>query len=396
MIRRAPLLLVGLSLVAATRLAAAAPATSRLPRDLVARSRLTSAWLWATDVDGTLTRNKHTGPEFGFNGEEAASALVEALHGAADLLEAQRPNRQIIRAVVTGRNYEQVLEVLAAEGYPARMFDLLIVNVGTEIRLADGNVYEPYGRYLREGGWDSKKVVATGRQIVNRGLKGHPGARLQRQPRANQSEFKESHWLDLPAGQPTIPDGLLRDLVQALARRGIYAEGPQRNVQLITSSDPDVPGRFNLDLLPVRANKAEAIRWLARQNGLGPRGKGLPDEQVLFTGDAGNDLAALTAGFLGGVVGNATVELREPLQAHHEQLLKSPEGRRLAHYWTGGQRPLVRKRIFFANTRTQRHARGVLAAMYHHGLLRDRRSGKTGRSTVTRERRGPRPHGHRR
>lgn len=62
-----------------------------------------------------------------------------------------------------------------------------------------------------------------------------------------------------------------------------------------------------LDVLPARAGKLNAVRWLAVRCGL-------PLQQVLYAGDSGNDLEVLASEIPAILVANATAEVRDQAQ----------------------------------------------------------------------------------
>ncbi|AMV35040.1 Mannosylfructose-phosphate phosphatase [Pirellula sp. SH-Sr6A] len=66
-----------------------------------------------------------------------------------------------------------------------------------------------------------------------------------------------------------------------------------------------------IDVLPRSASKASALRWWAQQ-------MGWDFGSLLFAGDSGNDLAALTSGFRSILVANADPELVEQVKASHQ------------------------------------------------------------------------------
>jgi sucrose-phosphate synthase len=137
-------------------------------------------------------------------------------------------------------------------------------------------------------------------------------AGLALQPLENQREFKLSYDVD-PDKLPPIPE------IQALlhARR--------LPVHLVYSS------QAYLDVLPVRASKGRAIRYLAYK-------WGLPLRAFLVAGDSGNDLEMLVGDTLGVVVANHSREL---------DVLKGNE------------------QIYFARST---HADGILEGMAHYAF----------------------------
>ncbi len=67
-----------------------------------------------------------------------------------------------------------------------------------------------------------------------------------------------------------------------------------------------------IDLLPRNVSKAYALEWWRKH-------ESWEQEEIIFAGDSGNDYAALTAGYLSIVVGNAHQSVRERVQAAHLQ-----------------------------------------------------------------------------
>jgi sucrose-phosphate synthase len=174
-------------------------------------------------------------------------------------------------AVATGRSLEGTLRVLRENdlGIP----DVLITAVGTEIH---------YGPDLRPDlGWAKHLRHLWRRDAVVDGLSGTPGLRLQ--ARENQREFKVSYNVD-PDAMPS-----LEELEARLHVRDLHA-------RLVCSH------QAYLDVLPVRACKGQAIRYLAYK-------WGLPLQAFLVAGDSGNDREMLVGDTLGVVVGNHSPEL---------------------------------------------------------------------------------------
>jgi sucrose-phosphate synthase len=89
-----------------------------------------------------------------------------------------------------------------------------------------------------------------------------------------------------------------------------------------------------LDILPIRASKGLAVRYIAMKWGITP-------DRILVAGDSGNDEEMLKGNTLGVVVGNYSKELSK---------LKG------------------RERIYFAE---QPFAHGVIEGMEHYDFLND-------------------------
>lgn len=209
-------------------------------------------------------------------------------------------HRQMGFAVATGRSLELTLKVLRQ--WKVRRPDILISSVGSEIH---------YGRTLKpDVGWASHIRYRWRRADVQQLLDRMPGLRLQ--PEENQREFKLSYYLD----RDRAPD--LREIRAELSRHRLYA-------RLIHSH------RIFLDVLPVRASKGQAIRYLAYR-------WGLPLERILVAGDSGNDREMLVGDTLAVVVGNHSEEIAD--LAGHE-------------------------RIYMASAH---HAAGILEGIRHYGF----------------------------
>jgi sucrose-phosphate synthase len=191
--------------------------------------------------------------------------------------------------------------------------DVLITAVGSEIH---------YGPDLRpDRGWTDHIRHLWRRDALEEALGGLPGLDLQ--SAENQREFKLSYDVD-PARMPPV-----RELTAMLRSRGLDA-------RLIASSDA------YLDVLPIRASKGLALRYLAYK-------WGLPLDAFLVAGDSGNDVEMLVGDTRGVVVGGHTAEMR------------ALEGR---------------DRIFFADGRA---ALGILEGIAHYDF-----AGGLASSTVAR------------
>ena len=203
--------------------------------------------------------------------------------------------------VATGRHLPSALEVLRQARVPHP--DVLITAVGSEIH---------YGAALRpDTGWQRHIQHLWRRDALAVLFEGVPGLALQSP--AQQSAFKLSFIVD-PQAAPT-----LRELRQRVRQAGLHAN-------LIFSHG------VYLDVLPVRASKGQAIRYLAYK-------WGLPLSAFLVAGDSGNDLEMLVGDTQAVVVANHSAEL-EPLRGLDQ--------------------------VYFAEARC---AAGVLEGMAHYGLV---------------------------
>ncbi len=213
----------------------------------------------------------------------------------------QRCGHELGFAVATGRSLESTLRVLAQWRVPVP--DVLITSVGSEIH---------YGRTLQpDAGWRNHIRHQWRRDALAQALADVPGLRLQ--PAANQREFKLSYDVD-PRAMPSLRalQALLR--AQRLRAKLIYSH------------------QSFLDVLPVRASKGQAVRYLAYK-------WGLPLGSFLVAGDSGNDEEMLLGDTLAVVVGNHSAEL-------------------------AGLRGL--ERVYFASAA---HAAGIVEGIDHYGFV---------------------------
>lgn len=112
------------------------------------------------------------------------------------------------------------------------------------------------------------------------------------QPPEKQNRFKISYFADI-----ALDVERLRELIVAvLDQKGIPAN-------IICSVD-DAEDLHLVDILPPRANKLLAIRFLIQQ-------LKADENRVVFSGDSGNDLAALTSGMQAILVANAADDVRQ-------------------------------------------------------------------------------------
>jgi sucrose-phosphate synthase len=201
--------------------------------------------------------------------------------------------------VATGRSLELVKEVLERHAFPP--LDVIVSAVGSEIHYGPDFLPDRgYARFLTHR-WKPDEV----RKALE------PLSYLEPQPPEAQREFKLSYFLE--------DASKLNEVKAAL-------DGAKLRYSLIYSH-----GRF-LDILPYRASKGKAIRYLAEKWGLKP-------DRIAVAGDSGNDEEMLVGRFKGIVVGNHQPEL-EPLKE--------------------------RRGVYFARAS---YARGVLEGLEHHGLL---------------------------
>lgn len=239
-----------------------------------------------TDIDHTLL------------GDEAALSKFVALIESIDY--------NICFAVATGRTIDSAYKVLEKNGIPYP--DIIISSVGSEI------YYNFRGKLIYSKGWHAHLDNQWHGNKIVKLLSGFK--HLEYQEEKNQREFKMSYYTsDIPGYVDKVKNVLIRNKIKANV---IFSHGQY------------------LDILPYRASKGKAIRYLAyRWN--------IPFENILVAGDSGNDIEMLKGDLLGVVVANYSKEL---------EVLK-------------GQ-----KRIYFAK---RKYAAGIIDGIDHYNFLKKRK-----------------------
>ncbi len=217
----------------------------------------------------------------------------------------EQNKKQCIFGVATGRPLESAIEILKKN--QVNIPDVLITSVGSEIH---------YGKKLvPDTGWSAHIRYMWRKDALEKALSHFPGLSLQAPD--NQREFKLSY-IATPDKMPP-----LSEIQNHLRQCNLHA-------QLIYSHE-----EF-LDVLPVRASKGHAIRYLAYK-------WGLPLENFMVAGDSGNDIEMLIGDTRAIVVGNYSQELEKLRQREHIYFASNHyaagilEG--LAHYGFNQQQP---------------------------------------------------------
>ncbi|MDQ0454950.1 HAD-IIB family hydrolase [Rhizobium paknamense] len=202
--------------------------------------------LFSSDLDGTLAGDTKAARRF-----------------AAFWQKIEPENRPLL-VYNSGRLVDDVLRFAAEQGLPDA--DFIIGGVGTMLHgAAEPELADHY--HLNIGaGYDVEKINAL--------LAGIEA--LQYQPERYQHERKSSWYL-----HEATPEQLL-SIENALLDQGLA-------VKLVYSSKRD------LDILPARADKGQALTWLCRQ-------LAVHLDEVVVAGDTGNDLEMFTLSTVRGIV----------------------------------------------------------------------------------------------
>jgi maltooligosyltrehalose trehalohydrolase len=228
----------------------------------------------ATDLDGTLI------------------PLTDQPRNRTDLriLADELPAHGVQLVFVTGRHFTSVENAIEVHDLPSPAW--IICDVGTSIFRSLNGGYEPIEAYR-----DHLDKTTNTMPIDELGSLFDSLDGLQLQESEKQGRFKRSYYADAAH---------IDKLVVAMWRKLDAVDAPY---SIIHSVDP-FTGEGLIDLLPAAASKAYALTWWARQLGIGAG-------DIVFAGDSGNDLAALTAGYRTIVVGNAERGLaRKVFDAH--------------------------------------------------------------------------------
>ncbi len=231
----------------------------------------------ATDLDGTLIPLDGD-PQ---NESDLRTLATQLEHNGVTLI------------FITGRHFEYAAQAIAEFQLPQP--DWLICDVGTSIfqRRASGE-FRPVEAYQQH---QDRIIASLPILALRQQLEPIEGLRLQEPEK--QGRFKLSFYAD--AAQ-------LQDLAGRIQEELDQTSAPY---SIIHSVDP-FNGDGLIDLLPATVSKAHALAWWVQEAQLSP-------DAIVFAGDSGNDLAALTAGYRAIVVGNADRAIAQrALDAHRE------------------------------------------------------------------------------
>ena len=225
--------------------------------------------LICSDLDRTIIPN-------GYQEESAhARAVFRQL--------AEHPN--IYLAYVSGRDKKLILD--AIEEFHLPMPDYAIGDIGTSFyRIINGSWQlsddwsDEIGQDWKGLGWGKLSDFFDNMEEI----------RLQEPEK--QKQYKVSFYSD----QNVDRQRLIKNIRVVLAKRDIRAN-------IIWSVD-EISTNGLLDIIPPRANKLHAIRFLIQQ-------ELFPEDRTIFAGDSGNDLDVLISGLQTILVKNATEDIRK-------------------------------------------------------------------------------------
>ena len=212
------------------------------------------------------------------NGDQEESPEVRSVFR----LLVERP--EIHLAYVSGRDKDLIQKAITEYDLP--LPDYAVGDVGTTIYEMTGINWTPWEAWFKEIAKDWNGLKS---EDLAGFLKGFDNLKLQEPEKQNR--FKLSYYADKNANGQQMVDQIQAYLSkQKLNSRVIWSVDEQRNSGLV-------------DILPQRASKLHAVRYLIDQ-------KGYRKSKVVFCGDSGNDLNVLTSDIRSVLVKNASEEVR--------------------------------------------------------------------------------------
>ncbi|NOY71845.1 MAG: glycosyltransferase [Gammaproteobacteria bacterium] len=219
------------------------------------------------------------------------------------LIEVLRTHRKTTKfGIATGRRLDSAWMIMKKNGLPEP--DILITSGGSEIH------YAP--KLTVDRSWRKHIDYLWAPHIVKKILKGLPGLKLQ--AKAEQSRYKISYFIN-----PEIAPGIEE------LNRLLHQEEQSVHLQFAF-------GQY-LDILPIRASKGLALRYVADR-------WGIPLERIFVAGGSGADEDMMRGNTLAAVVANR----------HHEELSQLIDV----------------ERIYFAN---EPFSEGILEALEYYDFF---------------------------
>jgi len=198
--------------------------------------------------------------------------LVGDADGLIKLIQSLKKYPNIGFGIATGRRLESAVQILKKSKVPIP--DILITAVGSEINYGKSLVEDRTWKHHLNYFWQPERIHEV--------LDPLPGLKIQES--SEQRKYKISYYVDVKKAPKRS------EIVRRLRKNKL-------RVKVIHSHDQ------YLDILPIRASKGLAVRYLALK-------WGLPLDHILVAGDSGNDEEMLSGDMLGVVVGNYSSELK--------------------------------------------------------------------------------------
>lgn len=229
------------------------------------------------DLDGTLA------PYGGCHGSPEALAYFRRL--------LERPELRL--AYVTGRTPQEAREVITAHALPTPHY--LATDVGSTIERPSTEGYDLVSQW-----WDTigRDWLNVSPEKIMAQLAHIPG--LIPQESRYQNRYKVCFYADYDAAGDVLINKVQSSLL-----------GLRIRSQVLWSRDK-LRNTGYLDILPLGAGKLGAVRWLVSQ-------EQIPEDRVVFAGDAGNDFPVLASGIRAVMPRNGELEILKKAHAHLEK-----------------------------------------------------------------------------
>jgi len=215
--------------------------------------------LLATDMDRTLLPNGN-----------------DKYDNSINLFNKMIEDNNIKIAYVTGRNLNLVKK--AIKEYSIKKPDYLICSVGSQIYVKKNE------RFISDKGWKEyilKKCPTWNYEKISKKLLKVKGLKIQE--KSAQNEFKLSYYV--------IDEKTILNVKKYVS---------EKNANIVYSWDP-LKGIGLLDILPKNVNKHEALKYLISKNKF---------EDVVYSGDSGNDIDVIKSGVKSILVKNSDMQLK--------------------------------------------------------------------------------------
>ncbi len=250
----------------------------------------------ATDLDGTLI------PAQSELGSAQDQLALDELHQYVSL-------QQLELVFVTGRHLSSILE--AIDQFRLPLPNWVIGDVGSSIyrqpvaltsevtKTDDANRTVSFTQVTQYK--QHLESICPADELAEMHARFAFDLSIERQEAEKQQPHKLSYYCDA------------NELESIVEKMEEVIQRDRHPVSIVHSIDPDDDCGL-IDLMPRGVNKAYALQWWSDHIGH-------DRSRVVYAGDSGNDLAALTSGVRGIVVGNASRDLRHKLDRTGRHLI---------------------------------------------------------------------------
>lgn len=186
---------------------------------------------------------------------------------------------------VTGRDLPLTKEAMSTYNLPEPKY--LVGEVGTKIYSYSGGEFTEVSEWIDELG---NRTAGWSIDAFQEAVGKFRGVRLQEEER--QNAFKLSYYIDEPSGSGPLVEAIT-SAIQSICDNAtiVYSVDETHNLGL-------------LDILPAQGTKADGLEYIREREGYN-------FDDVIYSGDSGNDLLPLTHGFWAILVANAIAEVKE-------------------------------------------------------------------------------------